>query len=65
MNWNHMKIIMDGNRIQTWVNGIPIVDTTDNKSSSGFIGLQFHGAYKEAQKNKKSMFKNIRIKELK
>lgn len=64
MDWNHVKILMDGNKIQTWVNDIPIVDTTDNKSSSGFIGLQFHGAYYENQKNKKSMWKNIRIKEL-
>lgn len=65
MDWNHFKILMDGNRIKTWVNDIPIVDTTDNMSSSGFIGLQFHGAYTEIQKNKKSMWKNIRIKELK
>jgi len=63
-DWNHFKIVMDGNKIQTWVNGIPIVDTTDNMSSSGFIGLQFHGANTEIQKNKKSMWKNIRIKEL-
>ena len=65
MDWNHIKILMDGNRIKTWVNDIPIVDTTDNMSSSGFIGLQFHGAYTESEKNKKSMWKNVRIKELK
>jgi hypothetical protein len=64
MDWNHFKILMDGNKIQTWVNGILTVDTTDNMSSSGFIGLQFHGAYLEYQKDKKSMWKNIRIKEL-
>ena len=61
-DWNHFKIVMDGNRIQTWVNDIPVVDTTDNMSSSGFIGLQFHGAYNEQQQDKKSMFKNIKIK---
>jgi len=64
MNWNHFKIIMDSNKIQTWVNSVPIVDTTDDMSSSGFIGIQFHGANKEWQKNKKFMWKNIRIKEL-
>jgi hypothetical protein len=64
MDWNHIRIVMDGNKIQTWVNGITIVDTSDNMSSSGFIGLQFHGANTEIQKNKKSMWKNIRIKEL-
>jgi hypothetical protein len=62
--WNHFKILMNGSKIQTWVNEIPIVDTTDDMSSSGFIGLQFHGAYYDYQKDKKSMWKNIRIKEI-
>ncbi|MCE5347664.1 MAG: DUF1080 domain-containing protein [Bacteroidales bacterium] len=64
LDWNHYKIKMDGNKIQVWVNDIPTVDTTDDMSSSGFLGLQFHGAFKEWQKDKKSMWKNIRIKEL-
>jgi 3-keto-disaccharide hydrolase len=64
MDWNHFKIEMNGNKIQTWVNGVLAVDTTDDMSASGFIGLQFHGAYYEWQKDKKSMWKNIRIKEL-
>lgn len=64
MDWNHFKILMNGNKIQTWVNGVPVVNTTDDKSTSGFIGIQFHGAFKEWQKNKKSMWKNIKIKEL-
>jgi hypothetical protein len=64
MEWNHFKILMNGNRIQTWVNQIPAVDTTDDMSSTGFIGLQFHGASFDWQKDKKSMWKNIRIKEL-
>jgi hypothetical protein len=64
MDWNHFKILMDGNKIQTWVNGVLTVDTTDDMSSSGFLGLQFHGAGREWQKDKKSMWKNIRIKEL-
>jgi Domain of Unknown Function (DUF1080) len=63
-DWNHFKIAMNGNKIQTWVNGVPTVDTTDDMSASGFIGLQFHGAYREWQKDKKSMWKNIKIKEL-
>ena len=64
LDWNHFKILMNGNKIQTWVNGIPTVDTTDDMSASGFIGIQFHGAYFEWQKNKKSMWKNIKIKVL-
>ena len=64
MDWNHFKILMHGNKIQTWVNGVLTVDTTDDISNSGFIGLQFHGAFKKWQENKKSMWKNIKIKEL-
>jgi hypothetical protein len=64
MDWNHFKILMDGNKIQTWVNGVQTVDTTDDMSASGFLGIQFHGAGSEWQKDKKSYWKNIRIKEL-
>ncbi len=64
MDWNHFKIVMNGNKIETWLNDIKVLDTIDDMSSSGFIGLQFHGASKETQNNKKSMWKNIKIKEL-
>jgi hypothetical protein len=64
MEWNHFKILMKGNKIQTWVNDVLTVDTTDDMSASGFLGLQFHGASFVWQKDKKSMWKNIRIKEL-
>jgi hypothetical protein len=64
MGWNHFKILMDGDKIQVWVNGIETVNTMDDMSSSGFFGIQFHGAGREYQKDKKSYWKNIRIKEL-
>ncbi len=64
LDWNHFKIVMDGNKIQTWVNDVPAVDTTDDMSASGFIGLQFHGAYRQWQDGAKTRWKNIRIKEL-
>jgi len=64
MDWNHFKIEMNGPVIKTWVNGVPVVDTKDDMSSTGFIGIQFHGAYNEWQKDKKTLWKNMRIKEL-
>jgi len=64
MNWNHFRIEMNGNIIKTWVNDVPVVDTTDDMTSSGFFGIQFHKAYYEWQKDKKTYWKNIRIKEL-
>ena len=38
--------------------------TTDNMSASGFLGLQFHKAYRKWQVDKKVLWKNIKIKEL-
>ncbi len=63
MDWNHYKIIMNGKKIKSWVNGVlAVVDTTDNISASGFIGLQCEGH--RGQSDKKVLFKNIKIKEL-
>jgi hypothetical protein len=64
LDWNHFKIQMQGNHIQSWVNNVPIVDTTDNMASSGFIAIQFHGANRPWQKDAKSYWKNMKIKEL-
>lgn len=64
LEWNHIKVLMDGNKIKIWVNDIITVDVIDDMSTSGLIGLQFHGASNENQNNKKSLWKNVRIKEL-
>ncbi|MFK7911672.1 MAG: DUF1080 domain-containing protein [Akkermansiaceae bacterium] len=65
--WNHYRIVCKGPRIQTWINGNPICDISDDPiyktHSKGFIGLQVHGVGKSG-----TFFvtwKNIRIKELK
>ncbi|MDG1874951.1 MAG: DUF1080 domain-containing protein [Mariniblastus sp.] len=63
--WNSYRVIADGNRIQTWINGHPIedVETAEVESLKGFIGLQVHSI----KKNKgpfKVQWKNLRIKEL-
>jgi hypothetical protein len=46
-DWNHLKVVAKGRRIQTWVNGVPAADFTDNDQKaftpSGFIALQVHG----------------------
>lgn len=58
--WNHLKIIVTGKRIQTFLNGEPFVDYTGiTINSKGPIGLQLHpGLHMAVQ------FKNIRITEL-
>lgn len=41
-DWNTYRIRAVGPRIQTWVNGVPCVDYTDDADASGFIALQVH-----------------------
>jgi uncharacterized protein len=59
--WNHYRIEAIGNRIRTWVNGVPVADLTDDMTAKGFIALQVH-ASKEA--DEKIKFRNIRIQDL-
>jgi Domain of Unknown Function (DUF1080) len=45
-DWNRYRIVAQGARIQTWLNGQPIDDLTDEATyrghPEGFIGLQVH-----------------------
>ena len=62
--WNKYKIVVQGNRYRSWVNGVACSDLTDDVDQHGFIGLQVHvvaadgGPYQVR-------WRNIRIKELK
>jgi len=40
--WNHYRIEAIGDRLQTWVNGVPCADVTDEADTEGFIALQVH-----------------------
>jgi hypothetical protein len=42
--WNKMRLRVEGDRVQTWLNGIPMVDLTDSKigQGNGSIALQIH-----------------------
>lgn len=48
--WNRFRIVAKGPRIETFINGEPIEDLTDEQiyetHPSGFIGLQVHGIRK-------------------
>ena len=45
--WNRLRIVANGPRLQTWVNGQPVEDLVNDAvyktHSRGFIGLQIHG----------------------
>jgi predicted glycoside hydrolase/deacetylase ChbG (UPF0249 family) len=65
--WNHYRIVAEGPRIQTWINGEQIEDLVDDEKFAshpkGFIGLQVHGIGKD-QGPFEVAWKNIRIRPL-
>ncbi len=46
--WNHYRIVAQGDHIRSWVNGVPCADFKDSLDSTGFIGLQVHSIRKGA-----------------
>ncbi len=45
-DWNDYRIVCEGSRIRSWINGVPALDYTETDPSipqSGMIGLQAHG----------------------
>jgi hypothetical protein len=62
--WNHYKIVVQGNRYRSWVNGVACSDFTDDVDQHGLIGLQVHGISK-GEGPYQVRWRNIRIKELK
>lgn len=66
--WNHYRVVAQGPRIQTWINGKKIEDLTDEPiyktHPCGFIGLQVHGIPR-GKGPYEVRWRNIRIKVLK
>ena len=62
--WNRYRIVVQGDRYRSWVNGVPASDFTDALDERGFIGLQVHGIPKD-QGPFQVRWRNIRIRELK
>jgi hypothetical protein len=62
--WNHYRIVAQGDHIRSWVNGVPCADFNDSLDKSGFIGLQVHGIAK-GKGPYQVRWKNVRIRELK
>lgn len=60
--WKEYRILCEGPRIRTWINGVPALDYVETDPSiplEGLIGLQTHGGGKL-----QVQFKDIRIREL-
>ncbi len=65
--WNKFRVVAKGPRIQTWINGTPIEDLTDEAifktHARGFIGLQVHRVGK-SQGPFSVAWRNLRLREL-
>ncbi|MDA0920503.1 MAG: DUF1080 domain-containing protein [Planctomycetota bacterium] len=64
--WNKLRVLAVGPRIQTWINGKQVADVTDDeafaKYPSGVIALQVHGVKKSPEKERHVSFRNIRLR---
>ncbi len=60
--WNRYRIEAVGNRIRTWVNGIPCANLLVDWTAKGFIALQVHGIKQSHQEGLTVKWRNIRIK---
>ncbi len=59
--WNHYRIEALGDTLKTWINDVPASYLIDDKTSSGFIGLQVHSIGKDQKAGTEIQWKNIRI----
>jgi len=63
--WNRFRIVANGSRIQTWLNGVPVTDLQDDLTPTGYIALQLHGvAHFKEKIGQKVRWKNILLKKL-
>ncbi len=60
--WNRYRVICLGPTIRTWVNGVQLANIVDDRSPTGFIGLQVHSV--QGDPHWQVAWKNIRLREL-
>jgi hypothetical protein len=59
--WNHYRIEALGDTLKTLINGVPAAHLIDDRTASGFIGLQVHSIGKDATEGTEIIWKNINI----
>ncbi len=64
--WNSYKVVAQGPRIRTWLNGVPVADVAHEgifkTHSRGYLGLQVHGVARG--EDYQVSWRNLRIREL-
>ncbi|QAY76387.1 DUF1080 domain-containing protein [Sphingosinicella sp. BN140058] len=61
-DWNHYRVEAIGNRLRTFVNGVPAADVADDVDARGFIAFQVHALPDaEARRQPEVRFRRVRI----
>ncbi|MBB6504941.1 hypothetical protein F4693_001922 [Sphingomonas endophytica] len=61
-DWNHYRVEAIGNRLRTWINGVPAADIVDDMDARGFIAFQVHAIPDaEAARHPEARFRNVRM----
>ena len=59
-DWNHYRIEVIGDTIKTWINKVPASYLIDEKTGSGFLGLQVHSIHGNQKDGTTISWKNIK-----
>jgi Domain of Unknown Function (DUF1080) len=60
--WNHYRVEAIGNRLRTWINGVPATDLVDDTDARGFIAFQVHAVADDVAARKPEVrFRKVRI----
>lgn len=61
-DWNHYRVEAIGNRLRTWINGVPAADVVDDVDARGFIAFQVHAIPDaEAARHPEVRFRKVRM----
>lgn len=61
-DWNRFRVEAIGNRIRTFVNGVPAADVADDTDARGFLAFQVHSVSDaDAREKPEVRFRNVRI----
>lgn len=60
-DWNHYRIEAIGDTLKTWINNVPAAYLIDDRTASGFIGLQVHSISPDSKEGTEIIWRNISI----